>query len=599
MRKFTADFETTTDVSDCRVWAYAIAEVGNSKYFEYGNSIEGFMNWCKKNTNTKVYFHNLKFDIQFILSYLMNQMGFVWVKEKKEAVDGSFTTLITDTGQFYQLVIYFKVNKKNHRKVVIQDSMKIFPNFSVENIAKAFNLPMKKLKIDYKAKREIGHQLTKQEINYIEADVKIVALALNEMFNRNLKKMTIASNAMEDFKDKLPHFRRKFPVIDKEVDKEIRKSYRGGFTYVNDVWKEKQTPSGMTLDVNSLYPSTLINFPMPYGRPVKFEGQYQKDVTHPLYVQTLSCTFKLKKGKIPTIQIKNTMSFIANEYLKSSKGEMVTLTLTSVDLELFFKHYEVVVIKWKGGYKFKQCKGLFEPYINYWMNMKVQAGKDGNAPLKAIAKLMLNSLYGRFALSLTAGQKYPVLDSNGVVHFKLLPVEEREGLYIPVGCFVTAYGRKITLETSQIIKDYSKKKYKKDLYFYSDTDSIHTGIKDEDLEALKDIIKIDEFAIGCWAKENEFKKAMFIRQKCYIEQGMNGKLDVVVAGMPKYLAPLINFKNFKRGFSTSGMGIKDMIKLASKNGATEEEIEKLHPKLTYKYVKGGVVLVDTDYTIKD
>ena len=41
-----------------------------------------------------------------------------------------------------------------------------------------------------------------------------------------------------------------------------------------------------------------------------------------------------------------------------------------------------------------------------------------------------------------------------------------------------------------------------------------------------------------------------------------------------------------------------MIKLASKNGATEEEIKKLHPKLTYKYVKGGVILADTDFTIK-
>ena len=41
-----------------------------------------------------------------------------------------------------------------------------------------------------------------------------------------------------------------------------------------------------------------------------------------------------------------------------------------------------------------------------------------------------------------------------------------------------------------------------------------------------------------------------------------------------------------------------MIDLASKNGATEEEIKKLHPKLTYKYVKGGVILAETDFTIK-
>lgn len=28
MRKFTADFETTVDENDCRVWAYAICEIG-------------------------------------------------------------------------------------------------------------------------------------------------------------------------------------------------------------------------------------------------------------------------------------------------------------------------------------------------------------------------------------------------------------------------------------------------------------------------------------------------------------------------------------------------------------------------------------------
>ena len=28
MRKFTADFETTTNQSNCHVWAYAICEIG-------------------------------------------------------------------------------------------------------------------------------------------------------------------------------------------------------------------------------------------------------------------------------------------------------------------------------------------------------------------------------------------------------------------------------------------------------------------------------------------------------------------------------------------------------------------------------------------
>ena len=48
MRKFTADFETTTDPNDCRVWAYALSEIGNPDNFIYGNSIDEFFKFCKK-----------------------------------------------------------------------------------------------------------------------------------------------------------------------------------------------------------------------------------------------------------------------------------------------------------------------------------------------------------------------------------------------------------------------------------------------------------------------------------------------------------------------------------------------------------------------
>lgn len=170
-------------------------------------------------------------------------------------------------------------------------------------------------------------------------------------------------------------------------------------------------------------------------------------------------------------------------------------------------------------------------------------------------------------------------------------------MYIPAACFITSYGRCDTIRTSQKIRDYSLAKYGKDAYLYSDTDSIHATLTDDDLEELKDIIFLDDFALGAWAKESEFDRAIFIRQKCYIEEE-KGKLNVTVAGLPKYLTPLITFDNFKKGFTTEGLSLKQMVEIAAKNGASEEEIKKLHPKLTYKYVKGGVILSDTDFTIK-
>lgn len=597
MIAYTADFETTTDEKDCRIWAYALCNIDDPTEFHYGTNFEEFMNFCANPTrNFTLYFHNLKFDGSFIISWLLSN-GFEYISDKREKRNDTFTTLITDMGQFYAIEIYFNVKGHHVNKVKILDSLKIFPNFSVERVAEGFGLPIHKLEIDYKQKRPLGWQLTKQEIDYIRNDVEIMARALKIMFNEGLNKMTIAGDAFASYKEFVPNFRRRFPVLPKEVDEDIRLSYRGGFTYVNEIYKEKPVGRGICIDKNSMYPSKMVQQPLPYGKPEFFEGKYKQDNSMPLYIQSLTCKFELKKGKIPNIQLKNNLSFMPNEYLSSSKDELITISLCNPDYELFLENYNISDVTYHGGWKFKECKGMFDEYINYWMDQKIKAGKEGNQPMRQIAKLMLNSLYGRFGLSILARQKFPYLDEGGVVKFALLPEEEREPVYIPVACFITSYGRVDTIRTSQKIRDYSLKKYGKDAYLYSDTDSIHCTLTDEDLEELKDDIFIDDYALGAWAKESDFDRALFIRQKCYIEEE-KGKLNVTVAGLPKYLTPLITFENFKKGFTTEGLTLHEMIDLASKNGATEEELKKLHPKLTYKYVKGGVILADTDFTIK-
>lgn len=594
---YAGDFETTTDENDCRVWAFSMCNVEDFNEFIYGNSIEEFFDLCQDYLNNyKIWFHNLKFDGIFILNYLLSH-GYTWIKDKKDKADKTFTTLIGNMGQFYNITVYFSVTEKHTNKVEFYDSLKLFPNFSVEKIAEAFNLPIRKLKIDYKKLRPIGWELTEEEIAYIRNDVEIMARALKEMFSRGLTKMTIASNAINNYRKEFYGFRKTFPLLSLPVDKDIRKAYRGGFTYVNDKWQEKSVGKGIVLDVNSLYPSCMHSpYPLPFGQPVLFEGEYQQDNSHPLYVQSLTCKFDLKPDKIPTIQIRNSLNFQANEYVKSSNNKFISLYLTNIDLKLFFEHYNVEVKSYDGGWKFMQAEGLFDNYIDYWIEQKIKAGREGNKPLRTISKLLLNSLYGKFASSGEAKMKIPFWFHEQLA-FALSEKEEKETLYLPVAAFITAYGRERTIRTSQTIKEYTLKKYGEDRYYYSDTDSIHAGINDADLDALKDIIKIDDFKLGYWAKEAEFDRALYIRQKCYIEE-INGKTEVTVAGLPKYLAPLITFDNFKRGFTTEGLTLNDMIKIVRQNGASEEEIEKLHHKLTYKYVKGGVILEDTGFTIK-
>lgn len=579
MKKFTADFETTTDLDDCRVWAWAVCEIGNFDNFKYGNSIEDFLHFCAGRENFVLYFHNLKFDASFIIWYLLEN-GFEYIKDIKDRHDKSFTCLINEMGAFYSMEIYFKANKKKPNKVTIYDSLKIL-NFSVEKIAKDFNLPIKKLEIDYKAKREINHILTDDEVAYIKNDVEIMARALDILFKMDLTKMTIASNAIGFYKKLNKNFKLYFPELDYSVDENIRRSYKGGFTYLNPIYKEVETSRGIVLDVNSLYPSVMKNEKLPIGEPLYFNGKYENDKLYNLYVQVISCSFKVKPNMIPTIQIKGNLSFIPNEYLESSKSDIVTLTLTNVDLELFFKHYDVYDLTFHGGYKFKSIKGLFNNYINYWSEEKIKAKKDNNGARYLTSKLMLNSLYGKFGANPNVRTKRPYLDDDKVLRFTFNEREIGNTVYIPVASFITSYARRKTIETSQAIRDYTLDKYNKDYYIYSDTDSIHMLELSE--EELKQFIDIDDYKLGAWKLESRFIKGKFIRQKCYIEMDAEGKIISTIAGLPKKLAKIINFENFKIGFNT-----KDY----------ESEVREIGHKLRYKYTKGGVVLVDTDFKIK-
>lgn len=95
-RKYTADFETIVSEKETRIWAYSICEIGNPDNFIYGTNIEDFISWCKNpKINYILYFHNLKFDGEFIMYYLLNH-GFTWIKDKKDKENNTFTTIISD-----------------------------------------------------------------------------------------------------------------------------------------------------------------------------------------------------------------------------------------------------------------------------------------------------------------------------------------------------------------------------------------------------------------------------------------------------------------------------------------------------------------------
>lgn len=589
----TADFETTTNELDCRVWAWATCEIGETDNFQYGNSIDTFFTYMETSGNATFYFHNLKFDGEFIMVWLFEH-GFKHITDRKFAETKTFETLISDKGQFYSIKIYFEKKGKKSNVVTIYDSLKILP-FSVSQIAKGFNLPISKLEIDYKEDREVGHVLTNEEVDYIRNDVEIVARALHVLFSQGLREMTQGSNALFDYKRTVTkkNFERWFPTPD--YDHDVRQSYKGGFTYLNPCYKDLDIGEGLVLDVNSLYPWVMHDMSLPYGEGVYFQGQYEHDDLYNLYVQMFTCQFELKKGYIPTIQLKNNLSFIPTQYLSSSDGEEVTMCLTSVDLELFLEHYDVYNIEYHSGWKFKSTTGLFTEYIDKWTKVKIESTLNGNKAMRTLAKLMLNALYGKFALNPNVQSKIPFYD-QGMIRYTLGEKETRDPIYIPVGTFVTAWARHKTITSAQKVYD---------MFAYADTDSLHLEIKlpeelskmsNDELEKLttSDLQKygvpipddfiVDPVALGAWKIESRFTRARFIRQKSYIEdwnppetwgtdQYDPDLLNITCAGMPQQCYQYVTWENFHEGSTYSG---------------------KLQPK----HVKGGIVLKDIDFTIK-
>lgn len=561
-RRYIADFETVTWLeNETSVWAWGVMEIASEDY-EMGEDIGGFINWCREHAGSIVYFHNLKFDGEFIIWYLLTS-GYKCTNGETGRTAKSFNCIISEMGQFYKITIRFDSRKT----ITIIDSLKIIP-FGVKKIPDKFGLNINKLDINYFEERQ-GGGLKENDKKYLLNDLLIPGRAIKMFLDEGLYEITQASNAYKNYRDMIGRntFRHFFPVLKLNVDENIRKSYKGGFTYLNPIYEGKVLNEGIVIDVNSLYPWVMRTAYLPIGEPRLFKGKYKKDLLYDLYIQQLSCTFELKPGKIPMIQVKNNQSFSPTEYLVNSGKDTIVLTLTNIDLELFFENYNVYNPVYIGGWKFRGLKGLFNKYIDYWTEQKIKHGKEGNAGKKQAAKLMLNALYGRFGLNAKSKMKIPYLE-NEIVKYKTVESEDREPIYVPMAAFITAYARKKTIETSQVIRDYSIKTYGVDKYIYSDTDSIHTLLSAEEL--LK-IVDIDDYRLGAWKIETKFKRARFIQPKRYIED-MGGKLNIKCAGLPERCYGQVTFDNFRRGIGTI-----------------------YYDKLRYKHVKGGVKLVPTTF----
>lgn len=545
---YVADFETTSykfyeENGYTKVWLYAICDE-NAEMYSYGETIQEFMSDIRKLYGKTIYFHNLKFDGEFIISYLL-MTGWEYVEKLKDVKRG-FSVLVGEMGEFYGMDIKFA----DHQIVHIHDSLKLLP-FKVKKIAKDFNLPIEKEVIDYD-----NYNVTDEKISYITNDVRIVAMALAQIKAEGMTKMTTASCAYNYYKGlKSNEFMSEFfPILDDTFLEEWREAYRGGRSQVNPYYQNKIIQNVKRYDINSMYPSIMYKEYLPYGRPIKIEsmGETRFELYH------VFISFTLKEGHLPTLLKKSGLYVLDDSYYVETDG-IEELWISSIDYELLERHYIITYLEIKEMYGFRTSRLMFIDYISHWYSKK----NEDEGAKKIVDKFMLNCLYGKFGSNHKGYHKIPFLNEYSIVKYKKSEIQDMKHYYLPLAIAITSYAHKYIDDAimSTGIEN----------FVYCDTDSVHT-VGDLPVEL------IDNKQIGKFKLEAIEEKAKYVRQKTYLTKE-KGKLHITCAGMTddmkeeaikKYGENL--FLAFMKGFQMGG-------------------------KLLPKHVPGGIVLYETTFQI--
>lgn len=218
------DFETTVYENQERteVWASAVCELFTEEAKVFHSIGETFEYLKSLKSNVIIYYHNLKFDGNFWLSYLIqdlhytqainitssegefsrgftdpnvliNPRDYYWTSDRDMA-NNTFKYAISDRGQWYSITI-----KTGGYKIDIRDSLKLLP-FSVKKIGKDFKTKHQKTEIEYKGLRYAGCEITPLEMDYIKNDVYVIKEALEIMYTEGHNKLTIGACCLTEFK---------------------------------------------------------------------------------------------------------------------------------------------------------------------------------------------------------------------------------------------------------------------------------------------------------------------------------------------------------------------------------------------------------------
>lgn len=310
----------------------------------------------------------------------------------------------------------------------------------------------------------------------------------------------------------------------------IKEGFSGGAV---DMYK----PYGTKIyryDVNSLYPYIMKNYPMPIGNPIYFNGN----------ILDVNPNFLSEKDKFSFLKVKvYAPNNINHPILLTNKNNRKiapvgtwTGTYTNIEinkaLELGYK-FEII-----SGVYFNETKYIFEEYVDTFYSLKKNSNKE--SPMYLISKLLLNSLYGRFGMSLDLDQnkiineddeikylnsdKYDVNEIINLSEDKSLisynykdpdknPYNYFNNLSVPIAAAITAYAR-IYMSQFKNNSEYN--------LFYTDTDSIDID------KPLPDHMVGNE--LGQMKLEHIFDEGTYLAPKLYGGKTSNGKEIIKIKG---------------------------------------------------------------------
>lgn len=634
---WVCDFETLTsesqyykDKEQTKVWLAFAKEFNPQGEYEENSrevlttSIEEFFDFFWKNkSSATLFFHNLSWDGECIKWYLYDN-GFTYYSIEPEKKTGKGWTIIEDDNRIYLITVWRRVRYGNNNctktiQLYIRCSLALLV-LGIEDLGKIYGHYLKG-SINYDVNGWDKLEDVPQEcIDYIKADVNIMIKPLidfNKEFKivRNIKKskgkgkskviwteekvtwglskLTISSTAKNLFKAETYdnyNFNESF-TLPYDIVKDLFNWYYGGLTTYNPDYQYKKTENidGRLYDVNSMYPSVMMNNEFPIGVPEKTKVSDEYKIR---MLKLMVFKADIKNDKWPALMKKPTTSMydykkdyngMEPRYVKKVRNGIMFLFEEELESLKRFYHIDYEILD---EYWFK-AEPYFKNFVQKFYNKRQEYKKSGDKR-EFTMKILLNSCYGKFGQkperesivyaysqevkgnTIWVGKREYVINTirneenclEELKSYKAVPLEHN-GKHINV-----AIAACITMKARVVLQNAIWEN--KDNFLYCDTDSMFMIGDPKGIE-------IDKSKLGAWDLEAQF--------------------DTISIGGSKLYYLTLNNVIVKMG--TAGINKK-----WAKEHLKQEDIIIINnelpvgSKLMQKKVRGGMVLIPTTCKLK-